>query len=68
MLQTVTIDIINDKALNLLENLERRKLIRLHVSKPAGNKNNGRMYKGAMTRQSIDDIDRQLNDLRGEWE
>jgi hypothetical protein len=71
MLQTVTIDIINDKALNLLMDLERLQLIRLRreVSETASKTQNaGSRYKGAMSKQSIVEINKQLNDLRNEWE
>ncbi|MEO6288008.1 MAG: hypothetical protein ABIN80_06265 [Dyadobacter sp.] len=71
MLQTVTVDIINDKAINLLMDLERLKLIRLRreVSEPASKIQNVKSkYKGAMSKQSVSDIERQLGDLRNEWE
>jgi len=69
MLQTVTIDIINDKALNLLMDLERLQLIRLRrdITEPT-TKSTKRNYKGAMTKQPLHEIDNQLNELRSEWE
>ena len=70
MLQTVTIDIINDKALNLLMDLERLQLIRLRRDfiEPIATKSTKRNYKGAMTKQPLHEIDNQLNELRSEWE
>ncbi len=71
MLQTVTIDIINDKALNLLMDLERLKLIRLRreITDPrSSNKNLKTRYKGSMSKQPLQEIDNQLKDLRNEWE
>jgi len=70
MSQTVTIDIIDDKALNLLVDLERLKLIRLHrqTNNLSDTKSNLHKFKGAMTKQSLHDIDKQLNEMRGEWE
>jgi hypothetical protein len=69
MIRTITIDIINEKALALLKDLESLKLIRLRKEKsdtplrlPWNN------YKGAMTKQPLSEIDKQLNDLRNEWE
>lgn len=64
---TVTIDILNEKALNLLRDLELLKLIRLRKGKEETNLNGINFvakYKGAMTRQSLDNIDQQLKDLR----
>ncbi|HVU55383.1 MAG TPA: hypothetical protein VHD83_10025 [Puia sp.] len=68
---TVTIDILNEKALNLLRDLELLKLIRLRKGKEEPNVNGINLiakYKGAMTRQPINEIDQQLKDLRNEWE
>lgn len=68
-MRTVTIDIINEKALNLLRDLELLKLIRLRKVKPEQKtKIDWLNYKGAMTRQPLDSIDQQLNELRNEWE
>jgi hypothetical protein len=68
---TVTIDILNEKALNLLRDLELLKLIRFR-KEGEGSKINGinlvAKYKGAMTRQPLNEIDQQLKDLRNEWE
>jgi hypothetical protein len=69
-MQTITIEIINTKALKLLQDLEGLHLIRLHKEKQGlpVNKNWAMKYKGAMTRQPLKDIDNQLNDLRSGWE
>jgi len=70
MIQTVTIDIINDNALQLLRDLELLKVI--HLRKEAEAKNETvdwvSKYKGKMTRQSSTEIDEQLGDLRNAWE
>jgi hypothetical protein len=68
---TVTIDILNEKALNLLRDLELLKLIRLRKGKEESNVNGINLvakYKGAMIRQPLNEIDQQLKDLRNEWE
>lgn len=70
MLKTVTIDIINEKVMNLLRDLESLKLIRLRkdkIQEPL-NAGNSTKYKGAMSKQPLADVDKQLNDLRNEWE
>ncbi len=69
-MQTVTIDIINEKALSLLKNLEGLKLIRIRKNsvEPKDSINRIAKYKGAMQKESIEDIDNQLNELRGSWE
>lgn len=69
-MQTVTIDILNNKAVKLLQDLELLQLIRMHREKtqPATAINWAHKYKGAMTKQPLTDIDNQLNELRSEWE
>lgn len=64
------VDIINNKALKLLQDLEVLDLIRLHEEKKdtSINYNRAATYKGAMTKQPIIEIDNQLNDLRNGWE
>lgn len=69
-MRTITIDIINEKAMKLLQDLELLKLIRLRKDKP-GEKPasmDWTKYKGAMSKQSLNEIDQQLNELRSEWE
>lgn len=66
---TVTIDIINQKALRLLEDLELLQLIRMRREK----KNDAgyvdwKSYKGAMQKQPIEQVNQQLHQLRQDWE
>jgi hypothetical protein len=69
MNQTITIDIINDKAIELLEDLEQKKLIRFHKEKIASENIDWiSKYKGAMTKQPLKKINKQLDDLRLGWE
>ena len=69
MIQTITIDIINDKALKLLQDLELLQLIRLHKEKELPDSSNSvKSFKGSMTKQPQIDIDTQLNELRNGWE
>lgn len=68
---TITIDLLNDKAITLLRDLELLKLIRLRKEKnepKASTLNLVAKYKGAMSQQSLSDIDKQLTGLRNEWE
>ncbi|HMQ48683.1 MAG TPA: hypothetical protein PKA00_14080 [Saprospiraceae bacterium] len=69
-MRTITIDIINEKALKLLRVLELLKLIRLRKDKPIEKSvtMDWLKYKGAMSKQPLNDIDQQLNELRSEWE
>lgn len=69
-MQTITIDIINNKAIRLLQDMELLQLIRMRKEKkrPASETNWAAKYKGAMTKQPLTDIDSQLNELRNGWE
>ncbi|WP_184544739.1 hypothetical protein [Mucilaginibacter sp. FT3.2] len=68
-MRTVTLDILKDEAYNLLKDLEMLKVIR--IQNDTGEKqvaqNLSAKYSGAMSKQSPEEIDRQLNDLRDEW-
>jgi hypothetical protein len=70
-MKTITIDILQDEALNLLKDLEAMNVIKLHET-PEGNYTQHidaiKSYKGLMTKQSPEEIDKQLNDLRKEWD
>lgn len=69
-MQTVTIDILDNKVVRILQDLELLQLIRMRKEKtlPETQPNLIAKYKGAMTKQPLADIDNQLNELRNEWE
>jgi hypothetical protein len=69
-MQTLTIDIINDKAVKLIKDMELLKLIRVRKEKTRqeGTVNWATKYKGAMQKQPLSEVDKQLNDLRSSWE
>ncbi len=69
-MQTVTIDILNDKALRLLQDLELLQLIRVRKEKKRmpTETNHFAKYKGAMTKQPLTSIESQLKELRNGWE
>lgn len=68
-MKTVTLDILDDKALNLLKDLELLNIIRVRREKTdkVRNENLVIKYKGAMTSQPLLEIEQQLDDLRNEW-
>lgn len=69
-MKTITIDIINKKAIKLLQDLELLQLIRMRKEKtpPEVAINWAAKYKGAMTKQSLSDTDNQLKEIRNAWE
>ncbi|MFD2285705.1 hypothetical protein GJU39_08660 [Pedobacter petrophilus] len=69
-MRTVTLDILNDKAINLLKDLELLNIIRFRKDSANIQSSNGDLiskYKGAMQKQSLSEIDQQINDIRNEW-
>jgi hypothetical protein len=69
-MRTVTLDIIDDKAINVLKGLESLNVIKLHddvKNDVPATLDLASKYSGAMTRQTIEEIDKQLKDLRDEW-
>jgi hypothetical protein len=68
-MRSVTIDILNDKVIKLLKELESLNLIKVRSSKKAGSRNDEwiNKYKGSISKQPTDDIDKQLNEIRDEW-
>ena len=71
IMTTITLDILDDKAMNLLKDLEALNVIKLHDAIDdgiTGPVKSIKRFKGLMTPQSIEEIDKQLNDLRNEWE
>ena len=69
-MKTLTIDIINEKAIKLIRDMELLKLIRIRKenSKQKGTINWSAKYKGAMQKRPINEVDDQLQDLRSSWE
>ncbi|WP_413669890.1 hypothetical protein ACEN9X_08100 [Mucilaginibacter sp. Mucisp86] len=67
---TVTVDIINEKAMKLLKDMELLQLIRVHTETKEYSKNKNWIakYKGAMTKQPLPEVDAQLKELRDGWE
>jgi hypothetical protein len=60
MIQTITIEILNDKTISRLKDMEHLKLIRLQTENvpPKNSTNWAYKYKGAMQKQSLIEIDK----------
>jgi hypothetical protein len=70
MMRTVTVDIISKEALDLLRDLEKKNLIRLHEDRQQENrsKTDWSKFKGSMSKEPIEKINHMLHELRSEWE
>lgn len=70
-MKTITIEILHEKAMDLLRDLESLKVIRLQQEKPELKnivEDLALKYKGKMSKQPLAKVDKQLHDLRNEWE
>jgi hypothetical protein len=67
MKHSLAIEVINQDAFILLKGMERLNLIKV-FQKKVPDKIDWTKYKGAMSRQPLEEIDRQLNELRNAWE
>ncbi|MGQ7854013.1 hypothetical protein ACUN24_07165 [Pedobacter sp. WC2501] len=70
-MRTITLDILNDRALDLLKDLELLKVIRLRRDSNTQDVSGNDLilkYKGSMQKQPISEVDEQLNIIRNEWE
>jgi len=69
-MKTITIDILNEKALDLLRDLESLKIIRMRNKDEVKSVSEDLVlkYKGRMSKQPLNEVDSQLNDLRDGWE
>ena len=65
-MRTITIDIINEKAIHLLQDLELLKLIRLRKEKTGQKSTDWGKCKGTMSNHPIREFDQQLNELGSE--
>jgi hypothetical protein len=66
-MQTITLDILDDNALNLLWDLETLNVIRLHGVKEDSHTrsiNAIKSYKGLMTKQPLEEIEQQSDKSR----
>jgi hypothetical protein len=66
-MKTITIDIINEKVLKLLHDLELLQLIRVRKKQVASSTDWKTKYKGALQTQPLEKVNSQLNNLRQEW-
>ena len=68
---TLTIDVLNENALYLLKDLELLKIIRVRKDNREVKTNPENLvskYKGAMAVQPLAEVNKQLDDLRNEWQ
>jgi hypothetical protein len=68
MNHSLTIEIVDKDAVIFLQGMEQMNLIKIFKKSSVESPNWIKKYKGAMSPQPIEEIDRQLNELRNAWE
>jgi predicted XRE-type DNA-binding protein len=66
-MKTVTVELINEYALQLLQDLEKAEVIRLvdgNVNRPAISQK----FRGKISKQTAESLHNQLNTMRDEWQ
>ena len=68
-METVTVEIINTKAMNLLKELEELNIIKIHKSeKNSLAKDKSSKYRGRLKSGHADRLLKQVEESRNEWE
>jgi predicted DNA-binding protein (UPF0251 family) len=65
-MQTVTVELRNEHALRLLQDLEKMDVIRL-VDVAGKQPDNASRFRGTISKSTADDLHRQLQSIREEW-
>ena len=68
-MRIVTIEIKNDIALSLLQNLESMHVIRVIENKPSlGKRKLSERFSGCLSKERTEELQNELSQMRSEWE
>ncbi len=67
-MQIITVELLNDNALPLLQQLEQLNILRLIDAKKQGNDQPRRLWAGSISEETADKMLQHLNESRDEWE
>jgi HAMP domain-containing protein len=67
-MRTITIEIINDIALQFLHNLENLKVIKLISDKTTSKQKLSERFSGCISKEKTEELQQELNKMRNEWE
>ncbi|MEM6264059.1 MAG: hypothetical protein AAGI38_16210 [Bacteroidota bacterium] len=67
-MQIITVELINDKALRLLQQLEQLNILRLIPEKSTTQEKPKRQWKGSISKETADRMLQDLKQSRSEWE
>ena len=66
-MDTIMVQLTHSKALQLLQDLEELKVIRLFKSREGGKGKLSDKYKGVISKEEGRDLNRHINQMRNEW-
>jgi hypothetical protein len=68
-MRTITIEIINDIAIQFLQNLENLKVIKMVNDKTDTSKQKpSKRFSGCISKEKADELQLELNKMKNEWE
>ncbi len=66
-MNTVTVELMNNRALILLQELEAQHIIRLHQSADIRKNKLSEKYRGVLSKKQGDDLNKHIDQMRNEW-
>lgn len=67
-MRTITIEIVNDIALQFLHNLENMKIIKLLKDNTTTKQKLSERFSGCISKEKTEELQQELNKMRNEWE
>jgi hypothetical protein len=66
-MNTITVELINNQALQLLKDLEAMHIIKLHKLEPTAKNKLSDKYRGILSKEQGNDLNQHINQMRSEW-
>ncbi len=67
-MKTVVVEIKNDIALSLLDNLESMNILRVIKKRERPKQNLSERFAGCLSKERVDELQKELTEMRREWE
>lgn len=67
-MQTITVDILNDKVFELLKKLEELNLVKVQKNNPTNNSKKPSDYKGIISKKLAANFQQHIKQSRAEWQ
>jgi hypothetical protein len=67
-MQTITIDLINSRAIKLLEELQELELIRIHQQEAEKKSSPFEDFRGVLAPRPMEEVEEEFKKVRSEWD